>query len=161
VEKHSDWRVAATKVTMKENIPFVTHLSSFKGNDEVFLLLADQSTISWLVSRLAEFAGARAESRNLAFVIGDGKPVESDGKCVIFVELNHQANRGNLIQESQNTFCWSLSPSLADHYRKLLSPMVESRVPCHQYLESDNVPSPVVMVSLGEYEADAFRRPNV
>ncbi len=137
---------------------FVVHLTSFKGNDEVVLLLADQSTIGWLVARLAEFAAARAESRNLAFVIGDGNPVESDGKCVITVELMRRANGGNWVQESLNTFRWSLSPSLANRYRKRLLPMLKSQSSCHQYLEFGTAPEPVVMVSLGEYETDAFRR---
>jgi len=140
---------------------FVVHLTSFNGNDEVLLLLADQPTIGWLVSRLAEFTDARGESRNLAFVIGDGNPVESDGKCVITVKLNHQANGGTLLRESQHTFLWSLSSSLANRYRKRLSPMLESRSPCHQYLEFGTAPEPVVLVSLDEYEVDTFRRPIV
>lgn len=140
---------------------FVVHLTSFNGNDEALLLLADKSTIGWLVSQLGEFASARAESQNLAFVIGDGNPVESDGKCIISVELIHQANGGTLVQESQNTFRWSLSPTLADRYRRRLSPMLESQSPCHQYLEFGAAPELIVMVSLGEYDANAFRRSTV
>ena len=37
--------------------------------------------------------------------------------------------------------------------------MLKNEVPCHQYLDPDKVPAPVVIVSLGEYEVDAFRRP--
>jgi hypothetical protein len=140
---------------------FVVHLTSFKGNDSVLLLLADQSTIGWLHDRLTEFATAHAKSLSLAFVIGDDNPVESDGKCVISVELNHQANGGQLVQESQTTFRWSLSSSLANRYRKRLSPMLESRSPCHQYLEFGTASEPVVVVSLDEYEVDTFRRPTV
>jgi len=159
VAKHPNWRIAAAKVTMKQNIPFVAHLFSFKGNDEVLLLLADRPAISWLMSQLAEFACTRNDSRRPAFVIGDGNPVQSDGRCIISVELDHQANGGKLVQQTQNTFRWSLSPSSADHYRQLLSGMLKNEVPCHQYLDPDNLPAPVLIVSLGEYQVDVFRGP--
>ena len=101
VAKHSNWRIAAAKVTMKKNIPFVVHLFSFKGNDEVLLLLADRPTISWLMSQLSEFACTRIELRRPTFVIGDGHPVQSDGQCIISVELNHQGNGGKLVQDAE------------------------------------------------------------
>lgn len=144
---------------MKENIPFLAHLFSFKGHDEVLLLLADHPTITSLVSQLAVFASTRIESKRPTFVIGDGNPVQSDGQCIIFVELNHQSSGSELVRQTRNTFRWSLSPGSADHYRDLLSGMLKSQVPCHQYLEPDNVQAPVVIVSLGEYEVDAFRCP--
>jgi hypothetical protein len=153
---------AAVKLTMKKNTPFVVHLSSFGLYDEVLLLLADHSTIAWLISRFEELAQTPVESRSSAFVIGDGKPVQSDGQCIIFVDLNHQVKGSELVQESANTFRWMLSPSSADHYRELLSGILKAESPCHQYLDPDNAPSaPVVIVSLDEYEADAFRRPKV
>jgi hypothetical protein len=36
--------------------------------------------------------------------------------------------------------------------------MLNSSTPCHQYLELDSGPSQAVIVSLGEYDAETFRR---
>jgi len=146
---------------MKENISFVAHLPSFKG-DETLLLLVDHETIAWLSSRFAELARTPIESKNASFVIGDGKPIQSDGQCTVFVELNHEASGSELVAESPTTFSWILSAGSASHYVDLLSEMVKATVPCHQYLDPDNCPpAPVVMVSLEEYEADDFRHRKV
>ena len=147
---------------MKENIPFIAHVPSFNFGDDAILLLADHATIAWLSSKFTEFASIPVESTGALFVIGDGKPVQSDGQCIIFVELNHQANGSELTIESPTTFHWILSAGSADHYRELLSEMVKADDPCHQYLDPDNAPpAPIVIVSLDEYEADDFRRTKV
>jgi len=147
---------------MKESSPFIAHVRSFHFGDDALLLLADRATIDWLGSKFAELARAPVESKSAAFVIGDGKPVQSDGQCTVLVELNHQANRSELIPVSPTTFRWTLSPGSANHYRELLSEIVKAEVPCHQYLDPDNTPpAPVVIVSLDEYEADDFRRAQV
>jgi hypothetical protein len=144
---------------MKERTPFVAFVPSFKG-DDALLLLVDQATIIWLISRFRELAVAPVESRGATFAIGDGAPVESDGQCIIYVESNHQANGSELSRKSESTFHWILSPGSADHCRELLSGMSEGTYPCHQYLDPDNAPpAPVVIVSLDEYEVDTFRRP--
>jgi hypothetical protein len=143
---------------MKEKIPFVAYLPSFKG-DDALLILVDQSTIAWLMSRFGECAHTPVESKNAGFVIGDGKPFESAGRCIISVELNHQANRSELTRTSETTFRWILSPNSAANYRDLLSGMSDSTSPCHQYLDPDNAPpAPVVIVSLDEYEPETFRQ---
>jgi hypothetical protein len=142
---------------MKEIIPFVAHVSSFKSEDDALLLLADHSTIAWLISSFRELTQGRAQTASGAFVIGDGKPIQSDGQCIIFVELNHQAKGSELVQQSPTTFRWILSASSAGHYADLLSGMSNSGSLCHQYLDPDNASAPVVIVSFEEYEADAFR----
>lgn len=143
---------------MNENIPFVAYVPSFKG-DDALLILVDQSTIAWLMSRFGELAHTPLESKSAGFVIGDGKPIESGGRCIISVELNHQAKRSELTKISETTLRWILSPASADHYRNLLSGMSDSTSQCHQYLDPDNVPpAPVVIVSLDEYEPETFRQ---
>jgi hypothetical protein len=143
---------------MKEKIPFVAHLPSFKG-DDALLMLVDQSTITWLMSRFGELADTPVESKSAGFVVGDGKPIKSGGRCIISVELNHQASRSELTRISETTFSWILAPSSAAHYRDLLSGMSGSKSPCHQYLDPDNAPpAPVVIVSLDEYEPETFRQ---
>jgi hypothetical protein len=147
---------------MKEITPFVAHVPSFKSDDDALLLLADHSTIAWLISRFRELTQGRAQTASGAFVIGDGKPIQSDGQCIIFVELNHQAKGSELVQQSPTTFRWTLSAASAGHYAELLSVMSNSGFPCHQYLDADNAsPAPVVIVSFDEYEADAFRSPKM
>jgi hypothetical protein len=147
---------------MKEIIPFVAHLPSFNSGDDAVLLLADHSTIAWLISRLRELAQTPVEAVGGAFVIGDGNPIQSDGQCIIFVELIHQAKGSELMQQSPITFRWTLSACSAGHYAELLSGMSNSGFPCHQYLDPDNVPpAPVVIVSFDEYEAGTFRRAKV
>ena len=144
---------------MKENFPFLALVPSFNFGDDALLLLADHSTIVWLMSRFEALARIPVELRSAAFVIGDGKPVQSDGQCTIVVESTHHAKGSELIRKSESTFRWILSPGSADRYRDLLSVMSDSVFPCHQYLDPDNAShAPVVIVSLGEYQVDAFRR---
>jgi hypothetical protein len=144
---------------MKKNIPFVAHLPSFNFGDDALLLLADHESIAWLSSKFEELARTTTESHSATFVIGDGKPIQSDGQCTVFVELDHQASGSKLIAESPIAFRWSLSAGAANHYRELLSEIVKAEARCHQYLDPGNAPpAPVVIVSLDEYEADAFRR---
>jgi len=98
------------------------------------------------------------QSGNDAFVIGDGKPIQSDGRCIIFVEFNHQAKGSELVQQSPTTFRWTLSAGSAGHCADLLSGMSNSGSPCHQYLDPDKAPpAPFVIVSFQEDEADPFR----
>jgi hypothetical protein len=147
---------------MKENIPFVAHRTSFNFGDDALLMLVDHETIAWLSSKFAELACTPVDSRSATFVIGDGKPIQSDGQCTVFVELNQQASGSELIAESPITFRWIISAGSANHYKELLSEMVKAEVPCHQYLDPDNTPpAPVVIVSLDEYEVDDLRRTKV
>jgi hypothetical protein len=147
---------------MKEPTPFLAYLPAFSFGDDALVLIADPSTINWLVSRFGELASTAVDSNNAGFVIGNGKPVESDEQCIISFELSHRANGSELVRESETRFRWILSPSSANHYRDLLSGMSESQHPCHQYLDPDNSPpAPGLIVTFGEYEADAFRRRKV
>jgi hypothetical protein len=143
---------------MKETTAFVAHVSSFSGVEDVFLVLANQATISWLIDQLTRVACTTAQSSCLGFVLGNGNPIESDGQCIVVADLHDDEDSPQLVQESQSTFRWRLSRKLADRYRGLLSGMLNSSTPCHQYLELDSGPSQAVIVSLGEYDAETFRR---
>jgi hypothetical protein len=137
---------------------FLAYLPSFKGADAL-LLLADYETIDWLMSQFQRLSNTPSGSSCPSFVIGDGEPVESDGRCLLVVKLDNQADGSYLIRESETTFGWSVSRSSANHYRELLSGILVPR-PGHQYLDPDNSPpAPVVIVSRDEYEPDTFRRP--
>jgi len=159
-----NWQNACVGVsaTMKVSTPFLAYLPAFSFGDDALVLIADRSTIEWLMFNFGELASTAVDSNNAGFVIGNGKPVESDDQCLLSFELNHRANGSELVRESETRFRWILSPSSANHYRDLLSGMSESEHACHQYLDPDNSPpAPGLIVTFGEYEADAFRRRKV
>ena len=136
---------------------FVAYVPSFNFGDDALLILADSEAIDWLMSQFDRLSNAPDGSNRPSFIIGDGNPVESDGRCLLIVELENQTEGSRLIRKSEQTFSWSVSRSSANHCRELLSGMLAPH-PCHQYLDPDNCPSaPVVIVSKGEYEPDTFR----
>jgi hypothetical protein len=159
---------------MKSEHSLIAHLSSFKGNDEVLLIVCDDQTIGWLIARFEEFVSAPGDVKFPSFVIGDGNPVESDGRCLLDVHLDDRERGSQLTEAPEGIFRWNVSRSSAERFRSLLSGMVEHHEPLrdirssfalegsdHQYLDPDNCPpAPAIIVSRGEYNPDAFRRPN-
>lgn len=142
---------------MKTGNGFVAYLPGFKGSDAL-LILADSETIDWMMAQFGRLSSAPVGSVYPPFPIGDGNPIESDGLCLLVVELENQAEGSRLIQDSDGTFRWSVSRLSAGHYRELLSGISEPH-PAHQYLDSGNSPpAPVVIVSRDEYDAETFRR---
>jgi hypothetical protein len=138
-------------------IGFVAFVPSFNFGDDALLILADSETIDWLMSRFGRLSDTPVGATCDSFMVGDGNPVESDGRCLLIVELENQADGSRLIRKSENTFSWRVSRSSASHYRELLSGMLVPQ-PGHQYLDPDNCPpAQVVIVSKGEYEPDTFR----
>ena len=136
---------------------FVAYVPSFHFGDDALLILADYETIDWLMSQFGHLANTPLGATCPSFVIGDGNPVESDGRCLLVVELENQTEGSRLVRKSENTFSWSVSRSSANHCRELLSGMLVAQ-PGHQYLEPDNCPpAAVVIVSKDEYEPDTFR----
>jgi hypothetical protein len=152
--------------------PFVAHLDGWNAG-EVLLILVDDEITQWLMARFEQLAGAPTGSHSATFVVGDGKPVESDQRCILIVELSEKESGNELIRDSENTWRWSVSRSSANNFRYLLSGMLgqrESLNPhvralraasegCHQYLDPDNrPPAPTVIISRGEYDSEQVRR---
>jgi hypothetical protein len=119
---------------------FVAYVPSFNFGDDALLILVDSETIDWLMSQFGRLSNTPVGSSRPSFVIGDGNPVESDGRCLLVVELENQTEGSRLIRTSENNFSWSVSRSSANHYRELLSAMWKPH-PCHQYLDPDQLPS--------------------
>jgi hypothetical protein len=137
--------------------PFVAYVPSFNLGDDALLLLVDSETIEWLMAQFGRLSNTPVGSGCPSSFIGDGNPVESDGCCLLVIELEDQTESSRLIRKSENTFNWSVSRSSANHYRDLLSGLLVP-LPGHQYLDPDNSPlAPVVIVSRDEYEPDTFR----
>ena len=142
---------------VKTGSGFVAYLREFEHGDDALLILANYETIDWLMSQFGRLSDTPIRAGYPSFVIGDGNPVESDGQCLITVDLGNQTEGGQLVRQSENTFNWSVSRRLAHHYRELLSGMFEPK-PGHQYLDDESRPEPVVIVSRDEYDADWVRR---
>ena len=156
--EHTNWRLTAAQIMMKTGNRFIAYLPSFNLGGDALLLLADYETIDWLMSQFQRLSNTPVAFTSCpSFVIGDGDPVESDGRCLLVVKLDNQVGGSHLIRESETTFGWSVSRSSANRYRELLSGMLGPR-PGHQYLDPDNSPpAPVVIVSRGEYQPEVVR----
>jgi hypothetical protein len=155
--------------------PFIAHFDAWKGG-EVLLILVDDEITQWLMARFEQLTDSAVGSRCPAFVVGNGNPVESDGRCVLIVQLSGRESCNELIRDSQNSWRWSVSRSAANNFRYLLCGMLDFResLPvlmsahrsaaglegsCHQYLDPDNIPpAPTGVVSRGEYDSEQVRR---
>jgi len=134
---------------------FIAYLPSFDFGNDALLILADYETIDWLMSQFGRLSNTPVGSDCPSFIIGDGNPVGSDGRCLLLVELENLADGSRLMRESEKTFRWRVSRSSANHYRELLSGMFAPH-PGHQYLDNDTAPG--IMVSRDEYDTDWVRR---
>jgi hypothetical protein len=135
--------------------PFIAHFNGWKGG-EVILLVVDHEGVPGLISQFERLAAeAPPESGPAQFVLGDGNPVESDGRCLLRVELNQHLNGSHVTRISQGVWHWSVSRVAADKFRALLSGLSVPE-PGHQYLDNDS--GPTVEVSRGEYGVDFVRR---
>lgn len=136
---------------------FVVYVASFDFGADAILLLVDQETVGWLMSQFGRLSNTPVGSSCSSFIIGDGHPVASDGRCVLTIELNDEPGcSSQLRRRTESSFAWSVSRSSANHYQDLLSGMLAPG-PCHQYLEPDNSPpAPVFIVSRGEYQPEAL-----
>jgi hypothetical protein len=90
-------------------------------------------------------------------IIGDGHPVESDGRCV--VEVSAAASAGSIVvaPSGNGHFHWSLPPQQAKRYADLFDGMIAATGPCHQYLDGAEPDAPVVLVSRDEYDIATLR----
>jgi hypothetical protein len=127
--------------------PFIAHFDGWKGG-EVILLVVDLEGVDWLMSKFEYLVAEGADESNaMQLVLGDSNPVESDGRCLVRVELNQNSNGSRITRVSQHAWHWSVSRRAADKFRELLSGMSAAHA-CHQYLDSDE--GPIVEVSVGE-----------
>ena len=135
---------------------FMGYFPSFYFGEPALLVLIDSEAVSWLISHFEQLVSGSSQP-GFAFVLGDGNPISSDGRCVVTVVPDDQRKGTRLTRTRSNDFCWTVSPSSAKHFVALLSEFRKSDNPAHQYLDSDDRASPVVIVSRGEYPADKIR----
>ena len=130
---------------------FLIFTSSY-GDEAAFIVACDDVGLRWLSRSLHEIAEGRP------FTIGDGHPVDSDGKCIVEVSASPIANTTAITRTGAVTFRWSMPAKQADDYAYLIEGMIEFPDACHQYLETALPDNPVILVSKGEYDTEALRK---
>lgn len=90
--------------SMKKTPAFIAHVSSFSGVEDVFLVLANQATISWLIDQLTQVACITAQSSCLGFALGNGNPIESDGQCIVVADLRDDETAPNWFKSHKAPF---------------------------------------------------------
>ena len=136
---------------------FIACFPSFYLGEAALLLSVDNEAIEWLMSCFGQLSAAPLGTSRPRFLIGDGNPVESDGRCLLVVQPDNQEGATRLFRTAPNEFCWSVSQRSAHHFQALLGGLLKSETPGHQYLDSDDPLSPVVIVSRDEYGIDKIR----
>jgi hypothetical protein len=137
---------------MNASTAFLVYTSALAGGEPTFILTCDDSALRWLANSLRELGERRQ------FTLGDGRPVSSDGQCVIEVVSAPRDTVAAIAQVQSGTLRWSLPLNLAYQFANLIDGMVELPGPCHQYLETAEPNVPVVIVSKGEYDAAKLRQ---
>jgi hypothetical protein len=142
---------------MNTRVPFIAYLPSFHLGEPALLLSLDDEAIKWLISKFRQLTATPPATACSSFVAGDGNPLASDGHFLLVVHPDEPAAGTRLFRSAPNEFCWKVSPASAQRYEALLRGLLNSRTPGHQYLDSDDPASPVVIVSRDEYETDWIR----
>ena len=117
-----------------------------------FLLNCDDAALRWLADAF------RGIARRRGFTLGDGRPVGSDGVCLIRVTPCSQGQSAAINRLSDRGFAWGLPVADARRCADLIGAMAAFKGPCHHYLEADDPNLPVILVSRGEYDTDTLRR---
>jgi hypothetical protein len=137
---------------------FIAQLYNFEDSAQALLVLVNEDTLRWLMSRFEEIGSASSELNPPAFTIGNGNPIGSDGLCLLEVKVSHVTRGNELLSVSRGRFLWCMSRSSAVQFRELLAGMLAFKQPCHQYLEPDNYPpAPVIIVSKDQYTIEQVR----
>jgi hypothetical protein len=135
----------------------VVYLPLFKGDESIVISCNDAG----LHSLIRDFNGLlpRNSSGTAELPIGKRPPILSDGDCIVTVKVrNRQPMR--VARQKAELFMWKMDwDGLAGVVQKLRA-MSEYGRPCHQYFESaeNSVSSPIILVSLLEYEDDWLLR---
>jgi hypothetical protein len=117
-----------------------------------FVISCDRKTLRWLASSF------EAIGRGKTFRLGDGRPLGSDGQCLITVAPASRRQSAAMTRLTDHSFQWKLHVDEARRCANLITAMAAFPGPCHHYLDADDPDLPVVLVSRGEYDANALRR---
>jgi hypothetical protein len=134
---------------------FIAYVRNFYYGEPAFLLSVDGNSIEWMMSRFEALASSNPDGAS--FVLGDGNPIASDGRCLFTVQKADQENCTRVAIAEPGKYCWIISAKSAERFRALLSGLMKSKSAAHQYLDSDDLGSPVVIASKGEYSRKTIR----
>lgn len=135
----------------------VIYLSSFKES-EAIVISCNKAGLHSLIQDFCELLSRRS-SGSAELLIGEQPPILSDGRCIVSVIIrNHQPMK--VARQQGEVFIWEMDWECHAEVVQKLRAMIEYGRPCHQYFESAEnfVSSPIILVSLLEYENDWLLR---
>jgi hypothetical protein len=133
----------------------LVHAPSYHGQDAL-LLVCDETLLEWLHRRFDMLERSDPASQP-AFSIGQGENVESENGVQIRFVLSREPATSRITRVDQH-FTWRISPDIAAKFRELVRGLEACNVPCHQYLDSGDPSSPILVLSKGEYGDAALQR---
>src|SRR5712692_10506106 len=92
---------------MSMNTGFVAYLPNFYLGDSAVLVAVDDAAIGWLMAQFQLLASASPAVRS-AFVVGDGQPISSDGRCLLKVTRDDTGGT-RLVRTKSSELCWEVS----------------------------------------------------
>lgn len=140
---------------MNADCGFIGYLPSFHFGEAAILISVDAESLKWLISRFQELASPAPRAGE--FMLGDGNPIESDGRLLVTVRAGQCEEGARLVRVASDRFDWIISRESAQRFDKLLLGLFSRHTAAHQYLDSGDRASPTVIVSKGEYPIDKIR----
>jgi hypothetical protein len=154
VTERSD-KFSAHQITTVLPTNFIAVVPKYKlEQGPTFLLACDATGLDWLTCRFGEFSTSPANSN---FLVGDGSPIASDGKCQLTITLTDERNRQPISPKRKVTFIWRISREDSVEATEMLSVMRDSNSPCHQYFRNGSGPYQTLVVTKNEEPIDLIR----
>jgi hypothetical protein len=158
---HNAWDHATDKRQDEQQVTtimpanFIAVLPKYKlEQGPTFLLACDATGIDWLRCRFAEFSVAPANS---SFVVGNGNPIASDGRCELTITLAEAGSRQLISAQRNMTFIWRIPREDSEEVATKLSILRDTNVPCHQYFGDGGGPYQTIVVTKNEEPIDLIR----
>jgi len=128
----------------------LVHIQSYQDR-EALVLACDDSALEWLCRKFGLLV--QSDSGNPPdFVLGD----RCEQGIAISVKLTDGSTPSRIIHQGDR-FIFYLSRDDAQRFQGLVKGLKACRIPSHQYLESDDPLSPVLILSKGEYDDGTLR----
>jgi len=137
---------------------FIAYDKDYLDGEGAFLIVVDGDAIRWLSYNFEKLLAQDSLAATPIFVIGNGDPIESDGRCLVSVMPDRERKGTRICQVSETQYNWTVSEGSVHRYVGLLQGLDGGTGQAgHQYLDSDDPASPTVIVSRGEYDVDWVR----
>jgi hypothetical protein len=130
-------------------VPILVHIPSYHGR-EAFILDCDAKVLAWLSDNFDKIAGSRP-GQHAGFVL-DEAAVSSPQRVRIRMTLAGDHGQSRILRE-RDQLSWWVSREDAKTFGELVRGLQSCEAPAHQYLETDDPDTPVLVLSKGEYDA--------